>query len=154
VEFSGDKAAQIVAWMERLADAGDGWINVIPELNEDDERPTSLGFFTLFGGGGLGVTMCTWIPAAPDDHGGTHSSLGITHLTGQRAFARLTSLGVPVPGPWIVEQDHPRRGLVIRVPADEPHGEVLMWAMRAAAALSAPLRIRGWRADIYLPTPS
>jgi hypothetical protein len=43
---------------------------------------------------------------------------------------------------------------VIRVPAEEPHDEVLMWAMRATAALSAPLRITGWRADIYLPTPS
>jgi hypothetical protein len=154
VEFSGDKPAQIVAWMDRLAGAGDGWINVVPKMNEDDERPTSLGFFTLFGGGGLGVTMCTWIPAPGSERDSMHTSLGITHLTGQRAFARLTSLGVPVPPTWVVEQDHPRRGLVIRVPAEEPHDEVLTWAMRATAALSAPLRITGWRADIYLPTPS
>jgi hypothetical protein len=154
VEFSGDTTTRIVACMEQLADAGDGWINVIPKLADDEERPTSLGFFTLFGGGGLGVTMSTWIPAVHLHRQGTHSSLGITHVTGQRAFARLNSLGVPVPSAWIVEQDHPRRGLVIRVPSDETPEAVLMWAMRAIAALSAPVRIRGWSADVYLPTAS
>lgn len=150
VEFTVDELTQIVARMARLAGAGDGWINLIPRMTDDDERPTSLGFFALFGGG-TGVTMCTWIPG--DDHQPerNQTNLGISHTTGRRAVAELHSLAVPVPETWIVDQDHPRRGLILRVPADEPHEQVLLWALRAVAALSAPGPIRRWRADIYLP---
>ncbi len=151
VEFSAEDPTQIVAWMAQLAAAGDGWINLLPNIPSEDERPTSLGFLTLVGGGALGFTMCTWIPARPDDRRRTHSSLGITHLTGRRAAAQLNSSAVPIPATWFVEQDHRRRGLVIRVPRDEPHERVLAWALRAAEALSPPRPDSTWRADIYLP---
>jgi hypothetical protein len=152
VEFSVHELTQLVACMARLAGAEDGWINLIPRITDDDERPASLGFFALFGGGGIGVTMCTWIPGSQDHRGRIQASLGITHVTGQRAAARLDSLAVPIPETWLVEQDHPRRGLILRVPSDEPHEQVLVWALRAVGALSIPLRIRRWQADIYLPT--
>jgi len=151
VEFSAEEPTQIVACMEQLADAGDGWINLLPKIPSDDERPTSLGFLTLVGGGALGFTMCTWIPARHDDRRHKYSSLGVTHLTGRRAAAELRSSAVPIPATWFVEQDHRRRGLVLRVPPDEPHELVLAWALRAADALSPPRPDRTWRADIYLP---
>ncbi len=154
MEFSADELTQIVACMARLAGAGDGWINLIPKITDDDERPTSLGFFTLFGGGGTGVTMCTWVPGSHDQRGRNQPSLGITHVTGHRVVAELQSLAVPIPETWLVEQDHPRRGLVLRVPSDEPHEQVLAWALRAVGALRTPRPIRGWRADIYLPATS
>ncbi len=156
MEFGADEPAYIVACMDRLAGAGDGWINLIPRIADDDndERPTSLGFFTLVGGGSTGVTMCTWIPVSRHHRGRIESSLGITHVTGHRAFAELHSLGVPIPATWLVEQDHPRRGLVLRVPSDEPHEQVLVWALRAVGSLTAPRLIRRWRADIYLPVTS
>ncbi|HUZ19542.1 MAG TPA: hypothetical protein VMU75_03105 [Acidimicrobiales bacterium] len=140
--------------MTRLAGAGDGWINLIPKIADDDEKPTSLGFFTMFGGGGSGVTMCTWVPGSPDQRGHNQPSLGITHVTGHRAAGELQALGVPIPKTWLVEQDHPRRGLVLRVPPDEPHEQVLAWALRAVGALSVPRPIRGWRAEIHLPATS
>jgi len=154
VEFSLDELRRLVASMARLAEAGDGWINLIPRIGDEDERPTSLGFFTLFGGGATGVTMCTWIPGSRQRRRDRQPSLGITHVTGRRAVAQLRSLAVPIPETWLVEQDHPRRGLILRLPCDEPHEEVLVWALRAVSALSGPRPIRGWRADIYLPAAS
>jgi hypothetical protein len=151
LEFTADDLAQVVARMARLAGAGEGWINLIPRVTDDDERPTSLGFFTMFGGGGSGVPMCTWIPAGHDHRGRLQPSLGITHATGHRAAAELRSRDVPIPETWLVEQDHPHRGLILRPPADEPDEQVLAWALRAVTALSTPPPIRRWDADIYLP---
>ena len=153
-EFSVDNLAQIDAYMARLTRAEDGWINLVPKITDNDERPTSLGFFALFGGGAIGVTMCTWIPGKHSRRGFIKPSLGITHVTGHRVFAELHALAVPVPETWLVEQDHPRRGLVLRVPSDEPHEHVLVWALRAVDALSAPRAVRRWRADVYLPFTS
>jgi hypothetical protein len=150
VEFGDGGQAPIVASMTRIAAAADGWINLVPVIEADDEPPLPLRFFTLFSGNGVGVTMCTWVPGTRDRRGPVLPSLGIAHLTGRRVVAALASVEVPVPGTWSVEQDHPRRGLVLRVPLDEPHEEVLSWALRAVAAL-VPDPIRRWRADIHLP---
>jgi hypothetical protein len=154
VEFNLDEPTQIVGYMARLAAAGDGWINLIPNTTDDDDRPTSLRFFTLFSGGSSGITMCTWIPPNHTRRELSQPSLGISHVTGHRAAAELLSLALPIPEAWLVEQDHPRRGLVLRVPSDEPHEQVLVWALRAVGALSAFGPIRRWRADIYLPATS
>jgi hypothetical protein len=149
-----DDLTPVVAYMVQLTGAGDGWINLIPRITEDDERPTSLGFLTLFGGGSVGITMCTWIPGSEGRRGRIEPSLGITQVTGRRAIFRLGSLGVPIPDAWRVEQDHPRRGLILRLPSDEAHDYVLVWALRAVSALSAPQLVRGWQADIYLSATS
>ena len=146
--------ADVLASMARLAAAGDGWINLVPQLAGEDENPTSLRFSTLFGGGNSGITMCTWIPGRHEQHGGKPSTLGIAHVTGRRAVAQLAASGVVVPKAWFVEQDHLRRGLVVRLPPDELNEEVLSWSLRALRALSAPRQVRGWRADVYLPTQS
>lgn len=149
--FRADDLGQVVASMARLAAAGDGWINLVPEFpGGDDDQPTSLRFLTLFGGGGMGLTMGTWVPAGRDADAG-RPRLGVTHTTGRRAVAELAERSVPVPEGWIVEQDHRRRGLVVRPPADASHGAVLAWAVRAITALSSPRAIRGWRADVYAP---
>jgi hypothetical protein len=97
------------------------------------------------------MTMCTWIPGSNDPRGRRGPSLGIAHVAGRRVATVLGSVGVPVPELWIVEQDHPRRGLVVRIPREEGQASVLDWALRAVGVLSAPREIRGWRADVYLP---
>ena len=134
-----------------LAEAEDGWINLIPKITDDGGMPTSLGFLTLFSGGSSGVTMCTWIPGSHDRTGRNQPSLGITHVTGHRAVAQLLTLEISIPPTWLVEQDHPRRGLVLRLPPAEPAERVLAWALRAIGGLSPGVAFRGWRADIYLP---
>lgn len=153
VEFGAGDLTQVVAFMTQLTAAGDGWINLIPRITDEDERPTSLRFYTLFSGGSPGVTMGTWIPESRNRRGLVPASLGITHVTGRRAAAQLQSLGVPIPQNWFVEQDHPRRGLVLRIPPDETHDKVLEWALRAAGALQ-PGPIKKWRGHVYLPAAS
>ena len=152
VQFSVDDLDQVVGRMTKLADAGDGWINVIPHIADYDDKPTSLGFLTLLSGGGARITMCTWIPGCHDRQGRTWTSLGISQLTGRRAVPELYSLSAPIPQTWLVEQDHPRRGLVLRVPPADPHGQVMAWALRAVSVLNGPGPIARWRADVYLPT--
>lgn len=151
MSFAAGDPGRVLAAMARLAGAGDGWVNVLPRIEEGDEdRPTSLRFMTLFSGGGMGVTMATWIPRGRDG-GKEHPSLGITHQTGRRAVGELAARGVALPATWQVEQDHPRRGLVVRLPDDEPDEVVLAWALDALGALAAPAAIRGWRADVHAP---
>lgn len=133
--------------MDRLSGAGAGWVNVLPRIRDEEEaRPTSLRFFTLFSGGGIGVTMATWIPAGPDQD---QARLGVTHVTGRRAVTELAARSVELPAGWLVEQDHRRRGLVLRLPAGEPHEKVIEWALAAVRALVAPALVLGWRAEIY-----
>lgn len=155
IKFSPDELTRIVAWMTRLTAAEDGWINLVPRLSDDDddddERPTSLGFFALLGGGAIGITMGTWIP--PSHHprrGLVWPSLGISQVTGRRAVAELNSLALPVPETWRIEQDHPRRGLILRLPPGEAPEKVLAWALRAVA-LCTYRPIATWRADVHLP---
>jgi hypothetical protein len=152
VKFTVGDLTPVVACMATLASAEDGWINLIPRIDEQEEKPTSLGFFTLFSGGASGLTMCTWLPGGRNRRGPTLPSLGISHVTSRRAVARLSSFGMGIPPTWRVEQDHPRRGLVMRVPFDEPHEQLLAWAIRAVGFLT-PGSIRGWHAEVYLPEP-
>jgi hypothetical protein len=154
INLDADDVSPVVVWMSRLTDAGDGWINLVPRTPEGNERPTALGFFALFSGGGSGTTMCTWIPATPSRRGPSGPSLGITHVAGRRVAAELGPLGMAIPETWSVEQDHPRRGLILRLPSDEDDGRVLEWALRAADALGGPEPIGRWRADIHLPLAS
>ena len=151
IEFDIDGLSAIVAWMARMTVAADGWINLVPKVAENQDRPTSLGFLTLVGGGSAGVTMCTWIPRNDNRRGPVPASIGITQVTGRHAVAQLVSHGVAIPEAWFVEQDHPRRGLVFRVGDDEPHEQVLEWSLRAVSALCDAPPARTWQADIYTP---
>jgi hypothetical protein len=150
VDFIPDAPAEVLEYMSQLSRAGDGWINLTPKI-EGNEESKPLGFFTLFGGGSTGVTMCTWIPKSDDPSGRDQIRLGITHNTGLRAVAQLQSVAFPIPENWGVEQDHPRRGLVLNVPSDEPNERVLAWAIGAGGSLSRAGRVGAWRAEVHLP---
>ena len=152
MDFNVDDTGAVVAYMAQLAVAEDGWINVLPRSIDDEERPTSIGFLALVGGGSIGLTMITWVPGGHNRRGQTQPSLGIAHLLRHRVFAELQSRGRAVPGTWFVEQDHPRRGLVLRLPFELAHEEALAWALGALDALTEPPPIIRWRADVYLPT--
>jgi hypothetical protein len=151
LRFSVETLAPVVAYMDRLAAAGDGWINFVPSISEREERPTSIGFMAIFSGSGTGATMITWIPGQRDKRRPAAPSLGITHATGHRAASSLAADGVPVPPTWRIKQDHPRRGLILTLPADEANEEILAWAVRAVVALNTPRQITSWRAEVHLP---
>ncbi|HWD23924.1 MAG TPA: hypothetical protein VG368_00525 [Acidimicrobiales bacterium] len=153
IEFGRDDVSKVTESMKRLADARDGWINLVPKIVDREPHSTSLRFFTLFGGGGSGMTMGTWIPGSRDQRGPTAARLGITHVMGRRLLGGEAP-AVQIPTSWSIEQDHPRRGLVAQIPLEEALAGVLEWTLRTITALTLPDRIQGWRADVYLPFAS
>ena len=80
VQFSVDDLDQVVGRMTKLADAGDGWINVIPHIADYDDKPTSLGSLTLLGG--ARASRCApGSPGAMIAKGASSDGLGISQLT-------------------------------------------------------------------------
>jgi hypothetical protein len=151
LRFYTDALEPVVAFMDQLVDAEDGWINLVPPRENGEEPPTDLRFSALFSGGGTGITMITWIPNRSSRRRAVGQTLGITHRIGHRAVATLAAGGAGVPAAWKVEQDHPRRGLLVHPPAHEATEPVLTWALRAVDVLEAPRRLTSWWADVHLP---
>ncbi len=152
LEFWPDGAEPVLAAMDRLSGAADGWVNLLPGLAGDVERTTAGPF--LFGRRQPDVTMATWMPAGRRRFGGRtdpEMTLGIMHPQGRHAVARLGSAGLPLPPGWRVRQDHQRRGLLLSVPADAAHGDVLAWTLRAAAELCPEPMTGRWQAVVYEP---
>jgi hypothetical protein len=150
--FNTDDLEPVVSWMDRLARAQDGWINLLAETEDSDNaRSPRLGILALFGGGSSGVTLGTWIPGGLQHHGSALPSLGITHNLARRVALQLHEGPIGIPDSWRVEQDHPRRGLILRIPAEEANDTVLRWALRALSALTIPPPPPRWRADVHRP---
>lgn len=153
IEFRPEGPEQVLEWMDRLSAAGDGWINLLPGVDEDEaEEPTSPGAFAaLFGPSQAPVTMCTWMPARPGRRGSEEVTVGIMHPRGRFAVRQLEELGIPLPGGWRVRQDHARRGLIVLAPRQASHASVLGWALRAGAALAMVPLTGSWQARVYQP---
>jgi len=62
--------------------------------------------------------------------------------------ARLATLGVALPAGWRWQQDHPRRGLVVRPPIDLSHGDQLTWLLEAGTVLSTVPLTGLWEARV------
>ena len=143
IDFKPDDRAAVIARMDGLAQAGSGWINLSPALDDDEELPPRSATFGIFSGRGPDVPLCTWVP-------GTPSQVGIQHGAGTKAVPLLRDLGQPVPQGWRVTGDHPRRGLVVTLPPDATNEAALDWLLGAGGALAAHLKLAGWwRAGIY-----
>ena len=144
VEFSRESPTDIVVHMTELSAGHNGWINLEPEVVEEDEAPEEGGLFAFLAPQGPLVPLCTWSPAD------RRVSIGLQHRAGPKAAARLAELGHPVPTGWYVSQDHPRRGLVVEVPPDEPHERVLAWLL-GAGELLCRLPVTGrWQAAVFV----
>jgi hypothetical protein len=115
-----------------------GWLNAWPDVDPDEVPPTSSGLFGLFSARGPVVPLCTWHPG--------ERSAGIQHAAGPKVAQR-----VEVPAGWRVVQDHPRRGLVVRVPPEVPDLEVVRWLVGAGARLCPVPRRDRWIAELHSP---
>lgn len=157
IEFVPSDTGRVEAQMARLAGARSGWINLLPGVEADDpdagdepHRPSPVS--ALFGPAQSPVTMVTWVPASGGGRARDVVKVGIMHPRGRHAATRLAELGLAVPAGWQVRQDHSRRGLIVEVPADVPHGEVLEWALRAGELLAAARLSGSWQARVYQPS--
>jgi hypothetical protein len=146
--FTPDEPGPVLAQMDRLAALHQGWINFNPGVREEDVPPPQGAFGTLFSGTIHDIPICTWVPGAAGRKGTEGDSVGIQHNAGTKTVAHLVTLGVPVPVGWRREQDHPRRGLVVRVPPGVSHAEQLSWMLEAGAALSTVPLTGEWEAQV------
>jgi hypothetical protein len=113
-----------------------GWVNLQPEVDGETEAPAASGVFGVFSARGPAVPFCTWHPG--------ERSAGIQHGTGPKLARRID-----VPTGWRVAQDHPKRGLVLRVPAGVTDAEVIEWLIRTATPLSELPMPGRWVAEIH-----
>jgi hypothetical protein len=152
IEFRPPAIERVTDALARLRAAGDGWVNLLPGVDEDVAAPEpQAGLFAFFGNRAAPVTMATVIPAKKDRRQLEGVSVGLMHPTGARAVARLAEAGVTIPTGWVVRQDHARRGLVLRTPVDAPETEIVDWCVRAGTALCRVDLTGEWQAVVYLP---
>jgi hypothetical protein len=143
VEFRAGEVDEVVATMADLADGG-GWLVLQPAFDAED-APRRVPSAGLFSSKPMAIApVCTWVPGERTRNGVEHVAIGIEHA-GRQQVAHV----VDVPEGWVVQQDNPRRGLVIAVPPAAPHADVLRWLLAAGAALTVVPLNGDWRALVY-----
>lgn len=153
IEFVPPQFDRVATSLEQLRTTGDGWMNLVPGIDEDATPPeTHAGLFAFFGTRQPPVTMATIMPPRRDRRASEGMTVGLMHPTGARAAARLAEAGVPVPDGWHVRQDHARRGLLVRTGVDDAAADVIAWCVRAGSALCRADMTGSWQAVVYLPT--
>jgi hypothetical protein len=151
IEFQPTDADTVLDAMATITDAADGWINLLPGINEDDAPPKPTGLSAILAPRTPGTVMGTWAPQTQGRHGPQGANIGLLHTGGRFAARKLAELGTPLPQGWVVRQDNPRRGLIVIAAIDTPNDEVLQWTIAACTALCSLVTTGSWRADIYLP---
>jgi hypothetical protein len=153
LEFVALDDPGLLAHMAHLATTGAGWINVTP-LIETEHEPPPPGPFAFLGGSTHQVPTATWKPGRLQSDGTARpTTVGLQHAAGTHLAWRLSDLGLPRPEGWRVTQDHPRRGLVMTVPADADHAATMDWLLRLAAAVCTVPTTGTWEASIHAGLP-
>jgi hypothetical protein len=148
-EFGSADDPELVGHLTSVRSGGTGWINVEPIIEEEFEPPQP-GPFAFLGGSTHKVPTVTWLPAPPAADGVARATtIGIQHAAGPHLARKLRDLGLPVPEGWRITQDHPRRGLVVQVPADADDGGVMRWLLQAATAACVVPTTGRWRASVF-----
>lgn len=148
IEFEPGSEGDVVAAMAELAGGG-GWLTIDPAIDERFPPPTQSTFGRLVSGRGPAVPRATWVPADVDRRRPEPVSVGILHGTGADAVGRLADKDIAIPDRWRVVNDHSKRGLVLWVPIDIDHLDVLRWTCTASRALTRIPLGGGWRAAVH-----
>jgi hypothetical protein len=139
---------EVVAW---LSAHRDGWLNLLPGVEASDVPVEAPGLFAIFGSTRPPVSMCTWMPPGRGRRSLDEVTVGIEHGLGRRILPDLESAGLSVPAAWRVWGDHPRRGLVVRIPSSAPDRQVLQWTLAAGARLCDLPMTGSWQAEVHQP---
>lgn len=148
IEFWRTDPGAVLDRMATLAASARGWLNLRPDVVEDDDVPPP-GPLAFLAPPGPAVPLCTWSPGERHRRRTEPPSIGVQHRTGTKAAARLADAGHAVPPGWRVSQDHPRRGLVVEPGAGESHERVLDWLLDAGEALSLLRPTGRWQAAVF-----
>ena len=152
IEFDAQRLGEVVAAMEAISRAGEGWVNFEPAVHVDDLPPSGSGFFSLFSARGPAVPFGTWTPPSSSRRGRSEPAMiGLQHPAGGKAKPLLERLGHPVPEGWPVTQDYVKKGMVVAVPPTADHERVVRWLLAAATLLSTVPLTGEWRAAVYAP---
>jgi hypothetical protein len=151
-EFIPPASDRVSSYLRHLTEAGQGWINLMPGVDVDEERATMRpGVFALFSSRQPPVTMATLMPARPARRATDGVTVGLLHPTGAKAAARLVEGGVTLPAGWLIKQDHARRGLLALARHGATEDEVIGWSVAAGTSLCREEMTGTWQAVVYLP---
>lgn len=131
--------------VQRLIGAGKGWVNVRPDVPDDQRPPAPSGLGKWFSGRGPAVPMATFVAGAS----GKPHLVGVEHGSGPKARQRLGGAGIRAPEGSQVKSDHGRRGLVVAVPADTAPTEIVQFLFDAATGLSVVPLLGTWHVEVY-----
>jgi hypothetical protein len=150
VEFTRGDPTEVLDHMRRLAVTLGGWINLQPNIDPEDVPGSGFSILSVFSARGPAIPLATWMPGLNNRKGQpTPPEIGIQHPAGSRAIPVLRNRNLGVPDGWTPIQDHPKRGLVLRLPAGAAHDVVLAWLLDATAALCAYPLPDSWLAAVY-----
>lgn len=148
IHFDEDDLSSLARRMVALAGTESGWINFSPEVEHGHEPPPRSFGSILFSSRGAPVPLVTW--SAPEEPGGP-ATIGIQHGAGPKALTQLAERDLALPAGWWKRSDHPRRGLVVTVPAEVDAEDVLWWLLSAAHTLCAAPLTGSWLAKVFQP---
>lgn len=149
LRFRRSDPVELVEAFAQLQQMGGGWINLAPDLG-DDRPPSRAGGW--FSARGPEAPHATLMAGRVRRNGRTDpAQLGIEHASGTKAAQRLREGGLEPPTGAVVRQDHPKRGLVVEVPADSPPAGLVAWLLEASTRLSRVPIGDNWLAEIWEP---
>lgn len=134
--------------MDRFTATHHGWINIQPEIPEENVPPAPSILSQFFRSSAPVIALATWTPPEDKQPNGPQT-IGMQHRLGNKVVPLLDDLGVSRPDDWRRIQDSPRRGLVVSVPATTPHDEILQWLMRLTRAATRAESTGMWLAAIH-----
>lgn len=148
--FSRHEPSRVVDHMVEMLRLADGrrWVNFRPDLPPEllvafDRRPS------VFSGRGPRIPTATWVPASRTRRGErVPTQAGIAHPQRHDGAHKLAEASVTVPDGWVVEQDHPKRGLTFVVPDGDDPAVAVRFLVDAADALSGVIVDDDWVAVI------
>ncbi len=149
-EFQPGDVARLLEVLAWLSAHRDGWLNLLPGVEAPPE-PEAPGLFSMFGSIGPPASMCTWLPPGKGRRALDEVTVGISHGLRRRVLPDLQAAGLSVPPAWRVWGDHPRRGLVVRVPTSAPDRDVLTWMLASGERLCDMPLTGTWQAEVHQP---
>ena len=137
IGFTPDDGDRVLERMEAVAAARTPrqWMNIEPDVDPKDV-PTGSVLFRVFSARGPVIPVGTWIPRHAHKGVEQAASFGLRHGTGKDGVQRLARAKAPMPGRWVIGQDHPKQGIIAYIHPDDTNADVLSYMCAAVDGLA------------------